>query len=88
MPLIGLGPQLSRQLLGCILSHHAIYIQHGLHQAIRIPLCKIHRHPTNSNAFVLAPFLEYTDHHRYSITHAKETASFPIAIAAQNAHNF
>ena len=86
--LIDLGPQLSMQLLGCILVHCPIYIQHGLHQAIMIPLCNIHRHPTNSNAFVLAPFLEYADYHRYSIPHAEEKASFPITIAAQDAHNF
>ncbi len=86
--LIDLGPQLSRQLLGCILAHCPIYIQHGIHQTIRISLSKIHRHPTNSNVFVLSSFLEYADHHRYSITHAKEKASFPISIAAQDAHNF
>ena len=39
--LIDLGPQLSRQLLGCILAHRPIYIQHGLHQAIGIP-CVTH----------------------------------------------
>ena len=86
--LIDLGPQLSRQLLRCILVHCPICIQQGLHQASRIPSRNIHGHPTNSNAVTLDPILEYSDHHRYSITHAKEKTSFPIEIAAQYAHNF
>ena len=47
--LIDLGPQLSRQLLGCILAHRPIYIQHGLHQAIRI-LSVMYTGITNSDA--------------------------------------
>ncbi len=85
--LIDLGPQLSRQLLRCILVHCPICIQHGLHQASRIPSRNIHGHPTNSNAVALDPILEHSDHHRYSTTHTKEKASFPIAITAQDAFN-
>jgi hypothetical protein len=69
--LIDSGPQLSRQLLGCIPAHRPIYIQHGLHKTIGIPLVRCTLAlpiPTRRVGIVL----EYDNNHTYSIVHARK----------------
>ena len=85
--LIDLGPQLSRQLLGCILVHRPTYIQHGLHQAVGIP-CVIHTSILLIPTHRVGTSLECDDNHTYSHHALEEKASFPIMIAAQDAYNF
>ena len=78
---------ISRQLLGCILAYRPIYIQHGLHQAIGTP-CVTHTSILPVPTYRVGIILEYEDNHTYSYRICKEKASFPITIAAQDAHNF
>ena len=69
--LIDSGPQLSRQLLGCIPAHRPIYIQHGLHKTIGIPLVRCTLAlpiPMRRVGIVL----EYDNNHTYSIVHARK----------------